>query len=171
MDPWLRGPVPGIPALFQPAAHALIQALEDAERGLTGLSPAQVWERRGGAASVGFHARHLAGALDRLFTYAEGRGLDEAQRQALALENAPGDPPESAESLVQRIRSEVNRALQRLRAIPGSAALEPREVGRQRLPTTVLGALFHGAEHAARHAGQLVTTSRVVRGDAPANGG
>jgi hypothetical protein len=30
------------------------------------------------------------------------------------------------------------------------------------LPTTVLGALFHGAEHTARHAGQLVTTIKML---------
>jgi uncharacterized damage-inducible protein DinB len=37
-------------------------------------------------------------------------------------------------------------------------------VGRARLPTNVLGLLFHTAEHAARHAGQVVTTMKLVRG-------
>jgi len=32
------------------------------------------------------------------------------------------------------------------------------------LPSTVLGCLFHGAEHAARHAGQCVTTIKLVNG-------
>jgi len=30
----------------------------------------------------------------------------------------------------------------------------------------VLGLLFHAAEHAQRHAGQVTTTARIVRGGA-----
>jgi uncharacterized damage-inducible protein DinB len=40
---------------------------------------------------------------------------------------------------------------------------DPRAVGGAGLPTTVIGAIFHAAEHAARHTGQIVTTSRLVR--------
>jgi uncharacterized damage-inducible protein DinB len=42
--------------------------------------------------------------------------------------------------------------------------LRPREVGRARLPSTLVGLLFHAAEHASRHSGQIVTTSKLVRG-------
>ena len=46
--------------------------------------------------------------------------------------------------------------------IPGLIpALQP--VGRDRLPSTVRGLLFHAAEHAQRHTGQIVTTVRIVR--------
>jgi hypothetical protein len=31
------------------------------------------------------------------------------------------------------------------------------------LPRNVLGLLFHVAEHSARHAGQAITTAKVVR--------
>ncbi|NNF28507.1 MAG: DinB family protein, partial [Gemmatimonadetes bacterium] len=41
--------------------------------------------------------------------------------------------------------------------------LEPRGVGRAELPSNVLGLLFHVAEHAARHTGQVVTTAKLVR--------
>ena len=41
---------------------------------------------------------------------------------------------------------------------------EARSVGRAQLPTTVIGLLFHAAEHTQRHAGQAVTTARVVAG-------
>jgi uncharacterized damage-inducible protein DinB len=34
------------------------------------------------------------------------------------------------------------------------------------LPSTVLGLLFHAAEHTQRHVGQLTTTARIVRGRA-----
>jgi hypothetical protein len=37
-------------------------------------------------------------------------------------------------------------------------------IGRAQLPTTVFGCLAHAGEHAARHAGQLVTTVKVLRG-------
>ena len=36
-------------------------------------------------------------------------------------------------------------------------------MGRARLPATVLGLIFHAAEHTTRHAGQLITTLKVVR--------
>lgn len=162
MDPWLRGPIPGIAPIYQPAAHALVQALEDAERALEGLTPDQIWARPGGAASVGFHAKHLVGALDRLLTYAQGRALDERQRAWLAAEGEPGAPPADAVHLLDLVRTGVRQGLEVLRSLPADLALTPREVGRQRLPTTVLGAAFHAGEHSARHAGQMVTTARLV---------
>ena len=47
---------------------------------------------------------------------------------------------------------------------PRESLLEPREVGRLRLPSTTLGLLFHAAEHATRHAGQALTTARILTG-------
>jgi uncharacterized damage-inducible protein DinB len=41
--------------------------------------------------------------------------------------------------------------------------LEFRGVGRAQLPSNVLGLLFHAAEHASRHTGQVVTTAKIVR--------
>ena len=41
--------------------------------------------------------------------------------------------------------------------------LEARGVGRLQLPSTVLGLLFHAAEHTQRHVGQIVTTARMVQ--------
>src|SRR5919109_3147653 len=90
-EPWLRGPVPDIAPLLQPVAHALLQAVEDIRRAVTPLDHEALWARPGGAASVGFHVRHAAGALDRLFTYARGEMLSEAQRAALARETAPAE--------------------------------------------------------------------------------
>lgn len=162
-EPWLRGPVPGVPPLLMPAAHALLQATEDIERALTDLTPEQIWARPHGAASVGFHVRHLAGALDRLFTYARGEQLSESQRRAAAAEGLPGDVPPSGQALVAEVRAAITAALDRLRETPGSILLEPRGVGRQQLPSNVIGLLFHAAEHATRHAGQAITTARIVK--------
>jgi len=39
---------------------------------------------------------------------------------------------------------------------------DARAVGRQRLPSTVIGLLVHAAEHTTRHAGQIITTAKIV---------
>jgi uncharacterized damage-inducible protein DinB len=38
-----------------------------------------------------------------------------------------------------------------------------RFVGRKRLPTTLGDLLVHIAEHTQRHAGQMVTTAKIVK--------
>lgn len=161
---WLRGPVPGVPALLQPAAHALLQVREEVTRAAASAAPAELWVTPGGAASAGFHLRHLAGSLDRLYTYARGEALSQAQHAALAAEATPGDPPATGQELVALVERVIDAALVQLRETPDVVLGEPRAVGRRRLPSTTLGLLFHGAEHAQRHAGQLVTTLRIVRG-------
>ena len=47
-EPWLRGPVPGVPPLLQPAAHAFIMSLEDCEAAASGLTSDQLWTSPGG---------------------------------------------------------------------------------------------------------------------------
>lgn len=165
-EPWLRGALPGVPPLLMPAAHALLQAREDVERAAAPLSATELWARPGGAASAGFHLRHLAGSIERLLAYARGEPLTEAQLAALPREGEPGEPPAEAATLIAAAQAAIDTALAVLRATPEAALLQPREVGRARLPSTVLGLLFHVAEHSQRHAGQLVTTAKVVRGPA-----
>lgn len=161
---WLRGqPVPGISPFLQPVAHALLQAVEDVRRTVDPLSVEQLWARPGGAPSVGFHARHAAGSLDRLLTYARGEGLSEEQRAFLAAEGEPGSPPPEAAALALAFERQVEQALAQLRATPEPTLLEPRGVGRLQLPTTVLGLLVHTAEHTQRHVGQIVTTAKIVK--------
>jgi hypothetical protein len=160
---WLRGAVEGYPAELQPVVHALMQAREDVEATLAPLAVDDIWATPGGAASIGFHARHLAGALDRLFTYARGQALSEPQVVYMKAEGDPGDPPADAAELVGLVRSGITAALGQVRATPVSELATPRSVGRKQLPTTVLGLLFHGAEHCTRHAGQMITTAKVVR--------
>lgn len=160
---WLRGPVPAVAADLQPVAHALLQTLEDVEAAVQPLTPTQLWHRPGGAASVGYHLLHIAGSTDRLFTYARGESLSEAQRARLAAERSPEPPPDAA-ALVARWRITVDAALAQLRSTPAASLNEARTVGRARLPSTVLGLLFHAAEHASRHTGQIVTTAKIVGG-------
>lgn len=163
-EPWLRGPVAGVPPLLQPAAHALLMAIEDVEAAVDGLGEDQLWAEPGGAASIGFHLAHLAGSTDRLLTYARGESLDEEQRAALARERTLQEARPSLASLRSGWRAAVDAALAQLAATPEASLLERREVGRARLPSTVLGLIFHAAEHAARHTGQVVTTAKLVRG-------
>lgn len=160
-EPWLRGPVAGVPPLLMPAAHALQQAREDAEQVVRELTTEQLWERPGGAASVGFHIRHLGGALDRLLTYARGQGLDEAQKRAALAEGR--EERLDADALLAELDRVMAAALAQIRATGDTELLQPRGVGRQQLPSTVMGLVFHAAEHASRHAGQAITTSRLVR--------
>ena len=164
-EAWLEGPLAGVDPFLMPVAHGLVQVGRDLET-LADLAPDELWARPGGAASVGFHVRHVAGVLDRLLTYARGEPLSEDQARALRAEGEPGEPKEAAAVLVREARRSVERALAQVRATRREALLEPRAVGRRRLPSTVLGLLHHAAEHAVRHTAQARTTARVVRATA-----
>ncbi|HEX9186298.1 MAG TPA: DinB family protein [Vicinamibacteria bacterium] len=162
-EAWLGGPIDGVTPYLMPVAHALVQVGRDVER-LAVFSSEELWARPGGAASIGFHLRHVAGVLDRLLTYARGEPLRDDQKAGLKAEGEPGRPPADAATLVREARAAVDRALAQVRATPHESLLEPRGVGRRQLPSTVLGLLYHAAEHVTRHTGQALTTARVVRG-------
>ncbi len=162
---WLRGPVPNVQPMLMPAAHALLEASEEMWHSARELTTDELWSSPGGgAATVGFHLRHIAGSIDRLLTYARGASLDERQHATLAAERESGDPPADAESLLTEAQRAIDTALETIRATLAATLLEPRAVGRQQLPSTVLGLLTHIGEHTLRHAGQVVTTSKVVGG-------
>ena len=162
-EAWLRGPVVGVPTPLQPVAHALMQALEESEAAIAGLDTRLIWEGPPGAATIGFHLRHMAGSLSRLLTYARGAALSETQRAALRAEKE-ATPDVSAAALHEMLVAQVDRALDQLRATSEAELDEPRFVGRDRLPSSVRGLLHHAGEHSARHAGQIVTTAKVLRG-------
>jgi len=42
---WLRGPLPTIPPLLQPVAHALLQAREEVMERMDGFPEELLWER------------------------------------------------------------------------------------------------------------------------------
>src|SRR5690606_9399344 len=116
-----------------------------------------------GVASVGFHARHLKGSLDRLLTYARGESLHEAQFAFLKTEAEAGAPPATGEELHAEVAAAIDAAIAQVRATPTDTLFAPRTVGRARLTTTVFGLLVRAAEHSARHAGQMITTALLVR--------
>jgi uncharacterized damage-inducible protein DinB len=160
---WLRGPIAGMPDLLMPAAHAFVQVGEEVAEVAASLTADELWQRPGGAASAGFHLKHLVGATDRLLTYARGESLSPVQLAVLKSERDPGTPPETAAGLIAAVHESIAAALNQLRSTSSDLLLEKRTVGRAALPTTVLGLLFHSAEHATRHAGQLTTTVKVLR--------
>lgn len=161
VEPWLRGPIAGMPAMVMPAAHALMQAAEDIPSAVSGLTTEQLWARPGGAASVGFHLQHVTGSIDRLLTYARGEMLSDAQLWALRAEQM--EESGDAAGFARRAVAAIREAIDVMRETQPGTYLEAREVGRKRLPTTVLGLLVHVAEHTQRHTGQIIATARVVR--------
>ena len=161
---WLRGAVEGIPPLLMPVAHALLQSRKDLREAAEPLSTGELWERRGGAASVGFHLRHISGSVDRLFTYARGQPVRDEQLIAMRREGNPCSPPATARELLAFVDMVLDDAVSSLKEILENQLLVPRAVGRAQLPSTVLGLLFHAAEHAQRHTGQVIATSKIMRG-------
>jgi len=168
-EAWLRGPVPDVPPLLQPVAHALLQAREEVSSLLDGFPEDLLWARPAGVASVGFHLRHLSGVVDRLFTYARGVSLNPSQLHALETEASPPDQVVTVQELVVMFSMQVERAIAQLLTTDSKTVVEPRTVGRYKLPSTVLGLLVHAAEHVQRHLGQLLVTVRV-QSSAPLRG-
>jgi uncharacterized damage-inducible protein DinB len=156
---WLRGPVPEIPAALQPVAHALIQARE-AVAALAGTVPASLLWRQAGGATPGFHLLHLAGSLDRLFTYARGEALTDDQRTAARAETQEHSELD-APALSARVSAAIDRALHQLRGTNPSALFDDRRVGRT-ASSNVLGILVHAAEHTSRHVGQFITAVKIL---------
>ena len=162
-DAWLRGPLPKIPAVLQPAAHAFVLAREDVDTAVSDLTPEQLWMQPGGVASLGFHLAHLAGATSRLLAYARGVPLTDAQRADLVAEKNVNVTRPPLETLLKKWHDAYDGALAQLAATDETTLVNARFIGKANLPTTVIGAVFHAAEHAARHAGQVVTTAKFVR--------
>jgi uncharacterized damage-inducible protein DinB len=163
LEIWLRGPIPGVPPLLQPVAHALLQARDEVNAAMPDFPPALLNERPAGVASVGFHLQHLAGVLDRLLTYARRETLTERQFAAFRAEVPPlAIEDDTVEKLVQAFNDAVDKALSQLKATDEASLTEVRGVGRAQVPSTHLGLLVHAAEHTTRHLGQLLVTAKWV---------
>ncbi|HBT10626.1 MAG TPA: DinB family protein [Leeuwenhoekiella sp.] len=159
---WLRGPIEEIPQLLQPAAHALLQTSEELPYWLDEFPDEQLWEKPAGRASVGFHLKHLTGVLDRMLSYAQGRALTQEQFDYLKSEGIQ-DETSTAEELIANFQQKVVQALAYFKTLDESTIKSARTVGRKELPSTVIGLLFHAAEHSQRHLGQLIATVSFVK--------
>jgi hypothetical protein len=152
--------LPRVHPILAPALYGLQQTREDLDRHTAGLTEGQVWARPHGLAPLGFHLRHIAGSVDRLTTYLEGRPLTAAQIATLAAEMEPGV---SLAELLAGVDRALRRAEEAIRAIDPATLGEARWVGRKRLPTTVIGLLVHIAEHTQRHLGQAIAAAQLAR--------
>mgnify|MGYP002795017271 FL=1 len=159
---WLRGKIDDIPELLQPVAHALLQAREDIQKYTNDFSEDLLWHKPAERASVGFHLQHITGVLDRMLTYSEGKMLSEAQFLALKNEGNP-EIQTSLSNLVNNSNEKIAYAINKLKSIDESTLTQFRTVGRKELPSTVIGLLFHAAEHVQRHVGQLLVTISVLK--------
>jgi len=159
---WLRGPLPGVPALLQPVAHALLQAREEINNFMADFPDALLWEKPAGLASPGFHLQHLAGVLSRLFTYAVDEQLTLQQLEYLKSEGKPPITEYSIDTLLQVFNKQVDDCINQLKNADESTLTEGRGVGRAKLPSTVIGLYTHSAEHTMRHTGQLLVTVKVL---------
>jgi uncharacterized damage-inducible protein DinB len=147
-EPWLRGPIPGVDPLVAPVLYTFTQAREDLAHYTEGLTADQLW-----ASTVGFHIRHISRSTDRLIGYLEGR---------LPQQLGDGDPGATREELLEELDSAFHRAEAVVRSIDPATLRDAREVGRKRLPTTVIGLLTHIAEHTQRHVGQAITAAKGI---------
>jgi uncharacterized damage-inducible protein DinB len=159
---WQRGPIDGILVVLQPVAHILLQVRESVGELVGDLTQVEWNARPAGVASAAFHVRHITGVIDRLFTYARGGALSTEQFAALRSEGEELGAGEVAAAL-EALSARVAAAVAELRTIDVATLGDFRGVGRAQLPSTVIGCLVHGAEHAMRHVGQLSVTVRIVR--------
>jgi hypothetical protein len=159
---WQRGPIEGIPSALQPVAHILLQVRESVGEIVPGLTQLEWNARPGGVASAAFHVKHIRGTIDRLFTYARGESLSPEQFTA---KQAEGEDllERDVDATLEALSAQVDAAVAELRRVPVDTLGDFRAVGRAKLPSTVIGCLVHGAEHAMRHVGQLKVTTRIVR--------
>lgn len=158
---WLRGALPDIHPLLQPVAHALLQAQMEIKNMMADFPDEYLWEKPAGVASPAFHLQHIAGILQRLFTYADGRQLTAEQLRYLSLEGKKNEAI-TLNSLLSIFEEEMQEALAYLKLINPQTLIEVRFVGRQKIPSTQIGLLFHAAEHTMRHTGQLSVTVKVI---------
>lgn len=158
---WLSGPLPNIPNALQPTAHSLLQSKRELKQYTDEFPKELLWAKVSGRASVGFHLNHVTGVLDRLLTYAKGESLSESQFAFLKQEGTFNLDTEVID-LQQRFSLKVAEALRYFETISEHSLTDKRTVGRKKLPTTVIGLLFHAAEHCQRHTGQLLVTVSVL---------
>ncbi|HEY4899347.1 MAG TPA: DinB family protein [Terriglobales bacterium] len=159
-EPWLRGTLTDTPAVLRAVLHALQAAEEDLVSRCETLTNEEINARPSGLPSVAFHLKHIAGSLDRLLTYAEGRDLTDQQMLALKSE---ANPAPATDQLFLEFSAALKTSADRVRRIKPEELEQPRTVGRRRLPTTLAGLLVHVADHTQRHVGQAITTARIVQ--------
>lgn len=143
-----------------PVFFSFQQVREDLSIHTQGITQEQLWRQLAGKHSLGYHLKHIAGSVDRLTTYLLGGQLSRDQLEFLRNEHAPG--AELAPLLAQ-VHERLHATEQQLLQVGPEALYEPRAVGRQLLPTTVIGLIVHVCEHTQRHLGQAILLTKLLR--------
>jgi uncharacterized damage-inducible protein DinB len=157
----MRGPIDGVHPLAAPLLYTFVHAREDLAHHTEGLTTQQLWATPFGFGSVGFHILHIAGSTDRLMTYLQGHQLSAEQVAAMEAENSVATlDRDQLLAALDRCFVEAERVV---RTIGPATLPDPREVGRRKLPTTVIGLLTHIAEHTQRHVGQAISAAKLAR--------
>lgn len=158
---WLRGKIENVPDLLQPAAHAFLQSKDELRKYLKDFPENELWTMPAGRASVGFHLQHIAGVTNRMLTYASGKQLNPLQLENLKKEGEPNQEI-GLEELIKHAEEELELAVAYLKQLELVALTQKVEVGRKRVESTLIGVLFHAAEHSQRHIGQMLVTTSIV---------
>jgi uncharacterized damage-inducible protein DinB len=161
-EPWLRGTLGEVPAVPRAVLHALELATEDLHKWCGTLTEEQLHARPNGVASVAFHLKHIAGSIDRLLSYAEGRRLSTEQLSFLKRELS-GTATKA--DIFRLLDQTLALGSTRIRLLATQNLEESRTVGHRELPTTLGGLLVHVADHTQRHVGQAITTAKIVAGE------
>ena len=159
-EPWLSGGHLEVDPMLRPILFSLDQAMQDLRHWTSGISEAELWARPHGLASLGFQIRHIAGSVDRLYSYCLAEKLSEEQMAFLQREMEPGT---NLEDLLKDVENAFEKVAHGVRIMAISTINDHRGVGRKQLPTTVIGLLIHIAEHTQRHVGQAIVTARVLK--------
>ena len=96
--------------LLQPAAHAILQTRDEVHKGLKDFPESLIWERPEGVASVAFHLQHIPGVLDRMFTYASGRQLDQHQLDYMMAEGKEREGI-TLSGLLEHLDKQIDKAI------------------------------------------------------------
>jgi uncharacterized damage-inducible protein DinB len=83
--------------------------------------------------------------------------------EQLSYLSAEGKPDGQLISLLTAFDTRLQTFINQLKTTEESSLTDVRTVGRKQLPSTLMGLLFHAAEHTMRHTGQLHVTVRVIQ--------
>lgn len=151
--------MPGVHPLVMPVFFSYAQVREDLRRHTAGLSDDDVWVEVAGS-SLGFQLKHIAGSVDRITSYLLGASLEAEQ---LAFLKQEAEATGALTELLALVDESLQKSEERLREVDPDSLYALRKVGRQALPTTVIGLIVHLAEHTQRHLGQTITLTKLLR--------
>ena len=147
MEPWLAGKHADLDPIRRLLACSLEHCLADLRK----------WTPDAPTDAQAFQLRHIAGSVDRLWTYALGGTISAVQLEVLGAESSG---PAERELLLDLVAETFARVTREMRMMEDIDYRDSRHVGRQRVEVPLGLLLGHIAEHTQRHTGQLITLSK-----------